>query len=50
MLRTPLCDLLGISVPIVLAPFGPWDQVDLAAAVCESGALGSLGTAIRSPG
>ena len=49
MLRTPLCDLLGISVPIVLAPFGPWDQVDLAAAVCESGALGSLGTAIRSP-
>jgi nitronate monooxygenase/enoyl-[acyl-carrier protein] reductase II len=49
MLRTPLCGLLGISVPIVLAPFGPWDQVDLAAAVCESGALGSLGTAIRSP-
>lgn len=49
MLRTPLCDLLGITVPIVLAPFGPWDEVDLAAAVCESGALGSLGTAIRSP-
>src|SRR5262249_18179005 len=48
MLRTRLCDLLGISVPIVLAPFGPWEQVDLAAAVCESGALGSLGTAIRS--
>jgi hypothetical protein len=22
----------------VLAPFGPWDQVDLAAAVCASGA------------
>src|SRR5215471_5648301 len=50
MLQTRLCDLLGISVPLVLAPFGPWDQVDLAAAVCESGALGSLGTAIRSPG
>src|SRR5438874_2140796 len=32
MIRTPLRDLLGISVPIVLAPFGPWDQVDLAAA------------------
>lgn len=45
-----LCGLFGISVPIVLAPFGPWDQVDLAAAVCEAGALGSLGTAIRSPG
>jgi len=50
MLRTRLCDLLGISVPLVLVPFGSWDQVDLAAAVCESGALGSLGTAIRSPG
>jgi nitronate monooxygenase/enoyl-[acyl-carrier protein] reductase II len=45
-----LCELLGISVPIVLAPFGPWEEVELAAAVCESGALGSLGTAIRSPG
>ena len=50
MLRTRVCDLFGISVPIVLAPFGPWDEVDLAAAVCESGALGSVGTAIRSPG
>jgi nitronate monooxygenase/enoyl-[acyl-carrier protein] reductase II len=49
MLRTRFCDLFGISVPILLAPFGPWDEVDLAAAVCESGALGSLGTAIRSP-
>jgi enoyl-[acyl-carrier protein] reductase II len=50
VLRTRLCELLGISVPIVLAPFGPWEEVELAAAVCESGALGSLGTAIRSPG
>ena len=41
------CDLLGIDVPIVCAPFGPWDQVDLAAAVCAAGALGSLGTAVR---
>jgi enoyl-[acyl-carrier protein] reductase II len=49
MLRTRFCELLGISVPIVLAPFGPWDEVDLAAAVSESGALGSLGTALRSP-
>jgi enoyl-[acyl-carrier protein] reductase II len=49
MLRTSVCNLFGISVPIVLAPFGPWDEVDLAAAVCESGALGSMGTAIRSP-
>ena len=47
MVRTPLCDLLGIEVPIICAPFGPWDQVDLAAAVCNAGALGSLGTALR---
>jgi enoyl-[acyl-carrier protein] reductase II len=48
VIRTPLCDLLGVDVPIVLAPFGPWDEVALAAGVCEAGALGSVGTAIRS--
>jgi enoyl-[acyl-carrier protein] reductase II len=47
MFRTLLCDLLGIEVPIICAPFGPWDQVDLAAAVSNAGALGSLGTALR---
>jgi hypothetical protein len=26
-LRTPLCNLLGIDVPIICAPFGPWEQV-----------------------
>jgi enoyl-[acyl-carrier protein] reductase II len=48
MLRTPLCDLLGIDVPVILAPFGPWEQVDVAAAVCQAGGLGSLGTAVRT--
>jgi enoyl-[acyl-carrier protein] reductase II len=47
--RTPVCDLLGIDVPIVLAPFGPWEQVELAAAVSGAGGLGSVGTAVRSP-
>jgi NAD(P)H-dependent flavin oxidoreductase YrpB (nitropropane dioxygenase family) len=47
MLRTPLCDVLGIEVPIIGAPYGPFDQVDLAAVVCSAGALGSLGTAVR---
>lgn len=42
-----MCDLLGIDVPVMCAPFGPWDQVELAAAVCDAGALGSLGTAVR---
>ena len=33
VMRSELCDLLGIDVRIVLAPFGPWDEVALAAAV-----------------
>ena len=49
MIRTPVCDLLGITVPVVAAPFGPWEQVDLAAAVSRAGGLGSVGTALRSP-
>lgn len=46
-MRTRLCDLLDISLPIIGAPFGPWNSVKLAAAICESGGLGSLGTAVR---
>jgi enoyl-[acyl-carrier protein] reductase II len=49
VLRTPVCDLLGIDVPLACAPFGPWREVELAAAVCEAGALGALGTGLRSP-
>lgn len=48
MLRTRLCELLGIEVPIIGAPFGPWEQVELAAAISRAGALGSVGTALRS--
>ncbi len=48
MLRTRLCDVFGIDVPIIAAPFGPWEQVELAAAVSNAGALGSVGTALRS--
>jgi nitronate monooxygenase/enoyl-[acyl-carrier protein] reductase II len=48
VLRTPLCGLLGIDAPIIGAPFGPWEQVDLAVALCEAGALGSLGTGLRT--
>jgi enoyl-[acyl-carrier protein] reductase II len=47
MLKTPLCDLLGIDVPIICAPFGPWHQVDLAAAVCKAGGLGSVGSVVH---
>jgi enoyl-[acyl-carrier protein] reductase II len=49
VLRTPLCGLLGIDAPIICAPFGPWEQVELAAAVSAAGGLGSVGTALRTP-
>ena len=32
----------------MLAPFGPWDAVEVAAAVSNAGGLGSVGTAVRS--
>jgi enoyl-[acyl-carrier protein] reductase II len=48
VLRTPVCELLGIDVPIVGAPFGPWEQVELAAAISAAGAMGSVGTALRT--
>ena len=47
MIHTPVCDLLGIEAPIMCAPFGPWDQVELAVAVCDAGGFASLGTAVR---
>lgn len=46
-MRTAFCDLLGVELPLVVAPFGPWEQVELAAAVCNARALGSVGTAVR---
>jgi enoyl-[acyl-carrier protein] reductase II len=48
VLRTPVCGLLGIDVPIIGAPFGPWDEVDLAVAISEAGGLGSVGTGLRT--
>jgi nitronate monooxygenase/enoyl-[acyl-carrier protein] reductase II len=47
VLHTRFCSRLGIDIPIVLAPFGPWDEVELAAAVSRAGALGSVGTAVH---
>lgn len=49
MLRTPLCELLGIEVPIVQAGMGPFTSSELVAAVSNAGALGSLGAGQRSP-
>ena len=50
MLRTGLCDLLGIDVPIVLAPFGPWDEVRLAAEVCNAGPATGTVVTFRTSG
>ena len=41
-MRTPLCDLFGIDVPIVQAPIGGASVPALAAAVSEAGALGTI--------
>ncbi|MFI9822280.1 NAD(P)H-dependent flavin oxidoreductase [Streptomyces sp. NPDC052013] len=51
MLRTPVCGVLGIEVPIVQGPLGgPWQQsMRLAAAVSDAGALGSVPTTLRTP-
>jgi nitronate monooxygenase/enoyl-[acyl-carrier protein] reductase II len=49
MLRTPLCDLLGIESPIIQGSLGPWSCVELVVAVSNAGGLGSLGTALLSP-
>jgi nitronate monooxygenase len=40
--RTPLCDLLGIDVPVVQAPMGGASCPALAAAVSNAGGLGTL--------
>jgi enoyl-[acyl-carrier protein] reductase II len=50
MLRTRLCDLLGIEVPIIQGPLGgPWGQsMNLPAAVCAAGGLGSIATSLRT--
>jgi enoyl-[acyl-carrier protein] reductase II len=48
-LRTPLCDLLEIEHPIMLAGMGGVSWADLAAAVSNAGGYGVLGMAGRDP-
>jgi nitronate monooxygenase/enoyl-[acyl-carrier protein] reductase II len=42
-MRSPLCDLIGIEVPIIQAGMSIFTSPELAAAVSEAGALGSIG-------
>ena len=48
MLRTPLCDLYRIDVPIILAPMGTCTSAELAAAVSNAGGLGGIGSLLRT--
>ncbi len=48
-MRTRLTELLGIDVPIIQAPMAGSTGSDLAVAVCEAGALGSLPCALLTP-
>jgi enoyl-[acyl-carrier protein] reductase II len=48
-IRTPLCDLLGIRYPIMLAGMGGVAYADLCAAVSEAGGFGTLGMAGLGP-
>jgi enoyl-[acyl-carrier protein] reductase II len=48
-LRTPICDLFGIEVPIILAGMGGVSMAPLVAAVSEAGGLGVMGAANLSP-
>src|SRR5579863_10369708 len=47
MLKTVLCDRLGIDVPIILAPMGTCTSAELAAAVSNEGGLGGIGSLFR---
>jgi enoyl-[acyl-carrier protein] reductase II len=48
-LRTPICDKLGIDVPIFLAGMGGVAYARVCAAVSEAGGFGTLGMATESP-
>jgi len=41
-MKTRLCSLLGIDVPVILAAMGGFDTADLAAEVSEAGGLGMM--------
>jgi len=48
MLRTSLCELFNIDLPIILAPMGTCTSAEFAAAVSNAGGLGSIGTLSRA--
>ena len=49
LLRTPICDLLEIEYPVVLAGMGGVASAELVAAVSDAGGLGIIGAAAMGP-
>ena len=49
MIHTPICDLLGVAHPILLAGMGGVSYAEVCAAVSAAGGFGSLGMAGCSP-
>lgn len=49
-LHTPVCDLLGCDVPVLLAGMGGVSRWELAAAVANAGGFGTLGMVRETPG
>ena len=47
-MKTALCDVLGIEIPIIQAPIGNASCVDLAVAVSNAGGLGMLSASWRT--
>ncbi len=48
-MRTPICDLLGIEHPVLLAGMGGVSYAEVVAAVSGAGGFGTLGMAGRTP-
>ena len=48
-IRTPICDLLGVEHPVLLAGMGGVSYAEVCAAVSAAGGFGSLGMAGTSP-
>jgi enoyl-[acyl-carrier protein] reductase II len=48
-LRTPICELLDIEVPVFLAGMGGVAYADVCAAVSNAGGFGTLGMAVSTP-
>lgn len=46
MIKSRLCDLIGIKYPIIQAGMGPFSDNNLCVATANSGVLGLLSTSI----